>query len=175
MKAFTLIELMVTVAIIGVLFSMAIPMYDKNILKNRFESEAVVTLKSLQLAQEQFYNETGNYYTTTSDNTISNEDEISDNLKIDLKKSNNFIYQLLKTTTDQSYIIRAILRSEAWDTDCDGKSSTYICKQSNSRDEDIWVYSYSSTIAIDKHYLELKYPVPSSSASSNGIDYTNMY
>ena len=169
-KAFTLIELMVTITIIGVLFSMSIPLYDKQILKSKFDNEAVLTLKSFILAQEQYHIETGKYYTLTS-GTINNENVISSNLKIDLSKTNNFLYQLVSTEDEQSYKVKAILRSDEWDDDCTLDNKDQFCKQVGVVSIDDWATSYTRN--ENNHYLEMSYPTVID-GSINGISYTNM-
>jgi type IV pilus assembly protein PilE len=53
-KGFTLVELMVTVAIIGVLSAVAIPMYGSYVLRTRL-NDAFTSLASVQPAAEQFW------------------------------------------------------------------------------------------------------------------------
>lgn len=50
---FTLIELMVTIAIIGIIAAIALPMFGEQVAKSR-RSEAIATLADLQLRQERW-------------------------------------------------------------------------------------------------------------------------
>lgn len=62
---FTLVELMVTVAILAVLAAIAIPMYS-NYINRAKQSDAIIGLKAAQMAQEQFFSE-NNVYSNTID------------------------------------------------------------------------------------------------------------
>ena len=67
---FTLIELLVVVLIIGILAAVAIPQYEKVVIKSRM-TEAVVLGKSLLAAQEVFYLSNGTYAEEVTDLDIS--------------------------------------------------------------------------------------------------------
>ena len=62
---FTLVELMITVAILGILSAVAIPAYS-NYMNRAKQSDAIIGLKAAQMAQEQFFSE-NNAYSSTID------------------------------------------------------------------------------------------------------------
>ena len=59
-KAFTLIELLVVILIIGILAAIALPQYQKAVLKSRL-SEQVINLKTLDRAQRLYYLNNGKF------------------------------------------------------------------------------------------------------------------
>lgn len=81
-KGFTLIELLVVVLIIGILSSVALPQYQKAVLKSR-ASEAWANLKNINMAINAHCLEGG------SDGTFA---ALRENLSIDVKDSKNFAY-----------------------------------------------------------------------------------
>ena len=64
-KGFTLVELMITVAILGVLAVVAIPAYS-NYVNRAKQADAIIGLKAAQMAQEQYFSE-NNAYSGTVD------------------------------------------------------------------------------------------------------------
>jgi type IV pilus assembly protein PilE len=76
-SGFTLVELMITVAILAVLASVAIPMYA-NYMNRAKQADAIIGLKAAQMAQEQFYSENNRYSGTIdilpgfSDDSVNN-------------------------------------------------------------------------------------------------------
>ena len=59
-KGFTLIELMITVSIVGILLTIAVPSYQSHILRAKL-GEARSTLAAFRLKMEQQYQNTGDY------------------------------------------------------------------------------------------------------------------
>lgn len=78
-KGFTLVELMITIIIIGVLASVAIPLYYSNVKKAK-ASEADSALGTIRTAMRLFYAEYGRYPISTSFSAMTG---IIDSLDID--------------------------------------------------------------------------------------------
>lgn len=67
MKGFTLVELMIVVAIIGILAAVAIPSYQQYMMKAR-RSDAQDALTAMAAAQQRYYS--NNQYVYTDDETL---------------------------------------------------------------------------------------------------------
>jgi len=63
---FTLVELMITVVIVGILASVAIPLYQGNVRRAK-ATEADAALGSIRTSLRVFYAENGSYPTATED------------------------------------------------------------------------------------------------------------
>lgn len=66
--AFTLVELMVVVAIIGVLSAIAIPLFSSHQLRTK-SSEGKVNLGAIRVAEEIYFSESGTYLAATAQPT----------------------------------------------------------------------------------------------------------
>lgn len=175
-KSFTIVELLVVMIIVTTLVSIAQPTYEKYILKARVE-EVKSTIVSIAFAEERYHQEMGNYYPLSStidiDKFIKNEDDISRDLKIDLKNSNNFIY-MIKVDNDGNYVIKAIMRRTE-DLCQSGDDKETICKQTDTSDIDEWGDSYG-TFNEESRYIEFKYPIKfTGEYVEEGINYENLF
>ena len=64
-KGFTLIELMITIAVIAILSAIALPAYTDYITRGKI-AEATVTLADMRIKLEQWYQDNRNYGSTAS-------------------------------------------------------------------------------------------------------------
>ncbi len=109
-KGFTLIELMIVVAVIGILAAVAYPAYQDHLMKSR-RADAKAGLLSLQMAQEKYRNNclqyatdihsNPNYYacdTDTSDFTLTHATESPDgNYTLSIVSGGTSTYSLKAT------------------------------------------------------------------------------
>jgi len=152
-RAFTLIEMMIAIFIISMLLVMAVPKYNRVMLKSRTE-EAKSIIQSIIFAQERYKQERGTFYVDGT-NTITDENLIETSLKINLSKSNNFDYSI-KGDSNGNFTIKAVL-------------SSYI---KNVTDD--WVNQYKGE--ENKHFLEFRYPNKlTGDFVEGGISYENLY
>ena len=116
-RGFTLIELMITVAIVGILASIAFPSYQNQVRKSR-RSEAVAEISKIQQAQERWrancptYSESITAATTGCVNTSG--------LNITSVTDARYTYTL-SNVTNNAYLITATAvtgSSQASDTNC---------------------------------------------------------
>ena len=93
-KAFTLIELLVVVLIIGILAAVALPKYERSVMKSRYAGLKPVT-RSLAEAEEVFYMANGSY------------DDSADLSNLDVQKPNGGEISVEYSTTSGHDYVRA--------------------------------------------------------------------
>jgi type IV pilus assembly protein PilE len=76
-KGFTLIELMVVVAIIAILAAIALPSYTAYITRSKL-TEAQNALSAFRVQMEQFYQDNRNYGTSTCGTTLAGTQSVPD-------------------------------------------------------------------------------------------------
>jgi type IV pilus assembly protein PilE len=126
-QGFTLIELMVVVAIVGILASVAYPSFMSQVRKSR-RSDAVVAMSGVQQAQESWRANKSSYITTTSLLTTAAPDGLgfrttglSESGYYSLSLSPNTATAIPPCTTESCYIVTATAvpgKSQASDTNC---------------------------------------------------------
>lgn len=109
-KGFTLIELMITVVVVGILATIAIPSYNGYVIKtNRTEGKAL--LMEVMQKEEKYYNERNNYTTTLTQLGYSASPIISE-------KGYYSVAAAVASTTDNIILQATPIGNQATDSDC---------------------------------------------------------
>lgn len=108
-RGFTLIELMMTVAVVAILATIAVPSYQANLVKTR-RAEAQGSLMELMSYMERFYTQYGSYQCTAVVSGLCASAGASPSLPFTQapKDSSGKMYNLaLQTNTGSAYSLRA--------------------------------------------------------------------
>ena len=139
-KAFTLIELLVVVLIIGILSAIALPQYQKAVVKSR-ATEGVIVIRAWYDALQRYYLANGSY-PTTLESAISDIDITLPTLRYGVlyyyyadSSSDNTVYVAVKNTKEGYILSRTLRGSSSWvargltcGVDGDSATGTKICK-----------------------------------------------
>ena len=132
-KGFTLIELMMIIAIIGILISLALPAYNNNFKRAKF-TEVVLASSALQRAIEVCF------YTKE---TLDNCDSFT---KVGIKKSDyttpNFIANIEISNSSGTFTLTSTASSEASKSN---SGDTYIMLANVNSNQLLWELSSAST------------------------------
>lgn len=95
-RGFTIIELMITVAIIGILSAIALPAYNDYVLRGKF-AEATAQLSGVRVRMEQYYQDNRSYESNVTAGTCG----------VAIPATKYFTYACALGGSDQKYTITA--------------------------------------------------------------------
>lgn len=124
-RGFTLIEMLITVAIVAILAAIAVPSYQQFILKSR-RSDGMSALLKLQLEQEKFRANCRYYAGTLAGVDSCGADSANSSLNFSSTSEDGYYNIAINESTGNHYIITADpIGPQAADSDCDPLTYEY--------------------------------------------------
>lgn len=120
-RGFTLIEVMIVVAILGLLAAIAIPQYNDYVIRSRIP-EAVSTLSDARVRMEQFFQDNRNFNGDGLAATVT--------CGVSFTATTNFTYACVAANSGQAYTVTATGRGPM-------NGFSYVVTQANARSSSI--------------------------------------
>ena len=122
-QGFTLIELMITIAIIGILSAIALPAYNEYLIRGKI-TEATATLAGHRVKMEQFFQDNRTYVGACAAGTVATEPPTTENFDYSCNIPNATTYVITATglggliplalTVDQSNTRSTVAPPPGW-------------------------------------------------------------
>lgn len=103
-RGFTLVELMIVVAILGILSAIAVPMY-KGYITGAKKTEAKTNLETLRLLEEQYYADNARYTGAVAHSTLMNT--ATSPFRSAFKPGGNLYFEYAITGNNTTYTVTA--------------------------------------------------------------------